>query len=120
MQNPAKSLKETNHILTNAILAAVTAAIPRGARRDPKAWWTEEVKEAMSKRDHLRALASTDPATGAEWRHAEKATRDIIMKFNISTHTWCILTIQKAVNSLHSVVRIPYGETVLSIHHHLQ
>ena len=78
--NDATTIKEANQTLTNAILAAAAAAIPRGARRDPKAWWTEEVNEAVAKRGRLRALASTDPAAGAEWRQAEKATRDVIMK----------------------------------------
>ena len=74
------TIKEANQSLVSIITAAANAAIPRGARRDPKAWWSEEVQEAVEERDRLRARARIDPTAGDEWRRAEKATKDVITK----------------------------------------
>ena len=50
-----------------AAAAAANATMPRGQGGSPKAWWSEEVQEAVEERDRLRARARIDPAAGDEW-----------------------------------------------------
>ena len=74
------TIKKANYQLTSTILKAAEKAIPRGARRDPKPWWTEEVDNAVKSRDGLRSQAARDQTLGPEWREAEQTTRNIIIK----------------------------------------
>ncbi|KAF0293876.1 CUGBP Elav-like family member 4 [Amphibalanus amphitrite] len=73
-------LKAATYQFNDLVITAAARAIPCGARRDPVPWWTEEVDEAVRRRDELRAQAKADPAAGAAWREAAKEASLAITK----------------------------------------
>ncbi|KAF0294597.1 Retrovirus-related Pol polyprotein from type-1 retrotransposable element R1 4 [Amphibalanus amphitrite] len=73
-------LKAATYQFNDLVITAAARAIPCGARRDPVPWWTEEVDEAVRRRDELRAQAKADPAAGAAWREAAKEASLTITK----------------------------------------
>ncbi|XP_043241035.1 uncharacterized protein LOC122391303 [Amphibalanus amphitrite] len=71
------SFKKADWALFEKIIEEKLAASPE---RDPVPWWTEEVDEAVRRRDELRAQAKADPAAGAAWREAAKEASLTITK----------------------------------------
>ena len=60
-------LKTANSYLSRVMQGAAGAAIPRGARKEPKPWWNDDVEAAVRRRNTLPTLARTDPTQGAAW-----------------------------------------------------
>ena len=76
----ATSLKQANSDFTRVIMDAAEAAIPKGARKEPKPWWNEDVDAAVKRRNLLRARARSEPSHGAAWTEADREVRRVILE----------------------------------------
>ena len=72
-------LKTANSDLSRVMLGAAEAAIPRGARKEPKPWRNEDLDEAVRRRNSLRTLARTDPCQGTAWTEAGREARRVLL-----------------------------------------
>ena len=61
-------------------MEAVEAVIPRGARKEAKPWWNEDVDAAVKRRNVLHARARSDPSHGADWTEADREVHRVILE----------------------------------------
>ena len=59
-------------------LISAAKSIPRGCRRDPKGWWTEEITEAVEERDELRQFADRSDDDRKKWLDKSEEVKKLI------------------------------------------
>ena len=67
----SKNLSHRIKRLTEAIVTA-GRSIPRGCRKDPKAWWSNDIADAVDERNRLRDEAEKDPDKRRLWLDAKR------------------------------------------------
>ena len=84
-----KNIYRDNKLFTKAIVEA-GRVIPRGRRRDPKAWWTEEIANTVEERNKFRELADRSEEDRLNWIKTSKKVRDLINKGKqVAWHEYC-------------------------------
>jgi ribonuclease HI len=76
----AKSVHVNWTHFRDSINASAKAAIPKGRRRNPQVWWTDDVDVAVNRRNEARAAAENNPDLKNAWIAACEETRRTIIE----------------------------------------